>query len=422
MLYCAIRCYIKLYSVIERQIYMDEVRNPFAPGAGNRPPELSGRNDLIHNADVAIQRLAQGRSARSTILFGLRGVGKTVLLGKFETIAESLGCKTSFIEAPDNKSLADLLYPQINQVLRQLSSIEAAKTHVYSALGALRSFASVFKVSVGEASIFVDPAPGIADSGFLENDLSDLFIQIGMAAQAAKQPWVLLIDEVQYLSKEDLSALIVAIHHINQKSLPILFFGAGLPQIGGLSGNAKSYAERLFDFCNVGALDFSASCHAIRQPIENEGESISDAALQVIFEKTLGYPYFLQEWGSHVWNIAEQSPIDEKNIKDATAIALRRLDESFFKVRFDRLTPKERDYVFAMARLEKGPYRSAEVAKSFGESVQQLATLRANIIHKGMIYSPEHGDIDFTVPLFSDFLRRIKKDLQKDMFATLDPS
>ncbi len=385
---------------------MDEVRNPFAPGAGNRPPELSGRSQLIDNTDVAIQRIAQGKHAKSTILFGLRGVGKTVLLRQFQALGEHRNCKTSFIEASDDTSLAQLLYPQINQVLRQLSVIEAAKSLTYKGQRALRSFASVFKISAGGIDISVDPALGIADSGLLENDLSDLFIQIGMAAQAAKQPWILLIDEVQYLSTQDLSALIVAIHQINQKSLPILFFGAGLPQILALAGDAKSYAERLFDFCKIDALDLTASIRAIRQPIETEGESISDDALQVIFEKTQGYPFFLQEWGYQVWNMSAQSPIDKQNVIDASDRVSVRLDEGFFKMRLDRLTPKERDYVLAMAHLGDGPYRSAEVANHLGEKPQKLGSFREKIIKKGMIYSPEHGDIDFTVPQFGDFLRR----------------
>ena len=385
---------------------MDKMNNPFAPGAGNPPRALSGRDDLITNANVAINRTANGRYAQSTILFGLRGVGKTVLLQHFVTLAEDAGCKTSFIEAPDNKSLAELLSPEINQVLRQLSRVKAAKAHVYNAWGALRSFASAFRVSAGGVDIAVEPALGIADSGRLENDLCDLFVELGKAAQAAKQPWILLIDEVQYLSQQDLSALIVAIHRTNQKSLPVLFFGAGLPQVLALSGNAKSYAERLFNFNQIGALDFDASVQAIRQPITNEGERINDDALEVIFEKTLGYPYFLQEWGSHVWNIADQSPINKENVKDATVTATRSLDEGFFRVRLERLTPKERIYVLAMAQLGDGPYRSADVAKNLKKTPQHINLFRVNIIKKGMIYSPEHGDIDFTVPLFADFLRR----------------
>jgi len=385
---------------------MDPVRNPFAPGAGSQPPELAGRDRIIADAGIALQRVLRGRHDKSQILLGLRGTGKTVLLNKFEQLAESHGHLTSFIEAHEGKSLADSLYPKIHQVLRKLSLIESAKASAHTAMRALRGFASAFKVSVGDVSLSVEPETGTADSGILEFDLSDLFVRIGEAAQSADKAWTLLIDEVQYLSKNDLSALIVAIHRVNQKNLPVMFFGAGLPQLAALAGDAKSYAERLFDFPPVGPLDKPAAIAAIRQPTHDEGEEISDEALDMIFARTEGYPYFLQELGYQAWNIADASPIDFDDVRKASAAALRRLDEGFFRVRFDRLTPKEREYVFAMSRLGKGPYRSSDVADALGESVQALGPRRAQIISKGMIYSPAHGDIDFTVPMFEDYLQR----------------
>lgn len=386
---------------------MDPVRNPFAPGAGTQPPELAGRDAIIHSAKVALQRVLQGRHDKSQILLGLRGTGKTVLLNKIEELAESFGHITSFIEAPEGRALATLLYPKIYQALRKLSTVESAKAAVHSATRALRGFASVFKISIGDVSISVDPEKGVADSGNLEYDLIDLFVRIGEAAKAAGKAWTLLIDEVQYLTDKELAALIVAIHRVNQKQLPVMFFGAGLPQIAALSGDAKSYAERLFDYPPVGALDVVSARAAIRQPIETEGESISDEALKLIVEKTEAYPYFLQEWGYQAWNIAEQSPIQGDDVERASQAALRRLDDGFFKVRLDRLTPKEREYVFAMAQLGKGPYRSADVAEKLGEAITALGPRRSKIISKGMIYSPAHGDVDFTVPMFDDFLRRI---------------
>lgn len=324
-------------------------------------------------------------------------------------MAESLGHETSFIEAPEDNSLADLLYPKITRTLRRLSTIESAKSSVHAAMRTLRGFASAFKISVGDISISVDPEPGSADSGNLEYDLSDLFCSVGVAAQSAQKAWTLLIDEVQYLSEEELSALIVSIHRVNQKQLPVMFFGAGLPQIAALSGDAKSYSERLFSYPPVGPLDNPAAIAAIRQPIENEGEAITDDALEMIFEKTENYPYFLQEWGYQAWNIADISPIDVDDIVDASAAALRRLDEGFFRVRFDRLTPKEREYVIAMAGLGSGPYRSSDVADALGENVRSLGPRRATIINKGMIYSPAYGDIAFTVPMFDDYLQRTEK-------------
>lgn len=385
---------------------MDPVRNPFAPGAGSQPPELAGRDEIISDAGIALQRVLIGKHIKSQIFLGLRGTGKTVLLNKIEQLAESHGHLTAFIEAPENRSLADLLYPKIHQVIRKLSNIENAKAKAHAAMRALRGFASVFKVSVGDISLSVDPETGTADSGNLEYDLSDLFIRIGEAAQSGGKAWTLLIDEIQYLSRNELAALIVAMHRVNQKQLPVMFFGAGLPQVAALSGDAKSYAERLFNFPPVGPLDNTYAISAIRQPIENEGESITDEALKIIIARTEGYPYFLQEWGYQAWNIADASPINEEDASNASAAALRRLDEGFFRVRFDRLTPKEREYVIAMAKLGKGPYRSSDVAEVLGESVQALGPRRAQIISKGMIYSPAHGDIAFTVPMFEDYLKR----------------
>jgi len=389
---------------------MDPIRNPFAPGAGSPPPELAGRDEIISNANIALQRILLGRHNKSQILLGLRGTGKTVLLNEIGQIAEKHNHVISFIEGPETNSLPGLLYPKIHQVLRKLSMIENARAKAHEAMRALRSFSSVFKINVGDVSLSVDPEPGVADSGILEFDLGDLFTRVGETAKSAGKAWTLLVDEVQYLSTEDLSALIVAIHRVNQKQLPVIFFGAGLPQIAALAGEAKSYAERLFDFPPIGPLDPSSAIAAIRQPIENEGESISDAALEEIVARTEGYPYFLQEWGYQAWNEADESPVDMEDIKAASAQAIKRLDEGFFRVRFDRLSPKEREYVVAMANAgDKGPYRSSDVADRMGETVQQLGPCRAKIIHKGMIYSQAHGDIDFTVPMFADFLRRTAK-------------
>lgn len=385
---------------------MDPVRNPFAPGAGSQPPELAGRDEIVNDAQTALKRTKIGRHARSQLLLGLRGTGKTVLLNTIENAAEEEGYLTSVIEAPEEKPLAELLYPRMQQALRRLSLIESAKAKTHDAMKALRSFASVFKVQVGDLSVSVDPEPGVADSGNLEYDLPDMFVAIGTAAKAAGKGWCLLVDEVQYLKEAELAALIVAIHKIGQKQLPVIFFGAGLPQLAGLSGDAKSYAERLFSYPKVGALDNEAAIKAVEGPVEEEKEEITPEALSEILEITEGYPYFLQEWGFQAWNAADKSPIDKGDINEATDKALMRLDDGFFQVRFDRLTPKEREYVIAMSELGKGPYRSSEVAERLGEAPSKLGPRRAQIIAKGMIYSPQYGDIDFTVPMFDDYLRR----------------
>lgn len=385
---------------------MDPVRNPFAPGAGSQPPELAGRQEIVMAADTALQRVLLGRPAQSQMLLGLRGVGKTVLLNKIEQLAEGHGYLTSFIEAPEDRKLVELLYPKVHQVLRKLSLAEGAKSATHAALRALRSFAGAFKISVGDFEVAVDPEPGVADSGNLEYDVTELFLKVGEAAKAAGRGWALLIDEVQYLTTDELGALIVAIHRVNQKALPVLMFGAGLPAIAALSGDAKSYAERLFIFPQVDALRKEDAANAIRQPIEEEGESIDGEVLDRIVALTRGYPYFLQEWGYQVWNASAGSPIAANCIEAAGREALRRLDEGFFKVRIERLTPKEKEYVIAMARLGAGPYRSSDVAEMLNEKLTTLGPRRAQIIAKGMIYSPAHGDVAFTVPLFDEYLMR----------------
>ena len=385
---------------------MDEVRNPFAPSAGSQPPELAGRDIIIQDVEIALQRTLQGRQDRSQILLGLRGTGKTVLLNRIEQMAQDNGYWTSFIEAPNDRTLSALLYPKIHQILRRASFVESAKTVSYAAMRALRGFASAFKLEVGDVSISVDPQPGQADSGILEYDLVDLFLIVGDTVRAAGKAWTLLIDEVQYLKEDELSALIVALHRCSQKSMPIIFFGAGLPQIAGLSGDAKSYAERLFLFPKIGPLDPVAAAEAIRIPIEQEDEAITREAVTHIVETTQGYPFFLQEWGFQTWNAAQQSPFTKSDVLAATDKAQTRLDESFFRIRYDRLTPKEREYIRAMASLGDGPYKTSDIAGALGQTIQTLGPRRAQIIHKGMIYSPEHGDLDFTVPMFADYLRR----------------
>ncbi|MBS0610854.1 MAG: ATP-binding protein [Proteobacteria bacterium] len=385
---------------------MDPVRNPFAPGAGSQPPALAGRRAIVDEARIALNRVIQGRSSQSQLLLGFRGVGKTVLLNKIEELALDAGYLASFIEAPEDRPLPDLLYPKLHQVLRKLSVADAAKAKAVTALRALKSFASAFRVTVGDVSIAYEPQEGTADSGDLDADLSELFLLVGQAAKEAGKGWALLIDEVQYLSGKDLSALIVALHRVSQKNLPIVFFGAGLPQLAGMAGDAKSYAERLFTYPMVDALDVDSARHAIRQPVEDEEESIEDPAVAAIVEQTKGYPYFLQEWGFQAWNHAQGERITRMDVESATQAATRRLDEGFFNVRLERLTPRERDYVYAMASLGSGPYRSNDVAQCLGDTTQSLGPCRAKIISKGMIYSPAHGDIAFTVPMFDDFLRR----------------
>ena len=258
----------------------------------------------------------------------------------------------------------------------------------------------------------LDHTKGTADSGMLERDLTDLIVSIGEAAKASKTAVAILIDELQYLKEAELAALITALHRVSQLKLPVVLFGAGLPQIAGLSGDAKSYSERLFSFITIGALNDVDAGFAISEPILRAGESILPEATAEIVRVTGGYPYFLQEWGYHSWNVAEQSPITVKDVQQATIDATKRLDESFFRVRFDRLTPQEKQYLRAMAELGPGPHRSGAISDVLGKKVSQVAPARDSLIKKGMIYSQSHGDTAFTVPLFDVFMKRVVPKLE----------
>ncbi len=385
---------------------MDPFRNPFAPGAGSSPPELAGRGDILDVAKLSCRRAVAGRSARSLMLLGLRGTGKTVLLGEIETIGQSNGLLVSRIEAPEGESLARLLLPEMRKVMRSVSNVEAARQLAERARRGLRGFAAALRISVAEIDIAVVPEPGLADSGDIVSDLPDLFEAIGIAAKAAGKGWLLLVDEVQYLSEPDLSALIVALHRTAQRGLPVVFAGAGLPQVARLAGDAKSSAERLFHYLAVDALMPEPAARAIRKPIEDEGASIDDDALALIVAQTAGYPFFLQEWGASVWDVAEADRVCLRDAEISYGLALQSLDEGFFKVRVDRLTRAETALVVAMAGLGDGPYPMASIAAALGRTQSSLGPTRANVIRKGMIWSTEHGYLDFTVPLFADYMRR----------------
>jgi AAA ATPase-like protein len=388
---------------------MDPVRNPYAPGAGSPPPELAGRSDVLKDIKIRLQRLRLGRPAKSMMLVGLRGVGKTVLLDHMRRDAEADGLQTVRVEAPENRSLPALLAPALRLVLLHLSKKEAAKDYAVRGLKALAGFASKLKLIYHdiEVGLDYDPEPGLADNGDLEGDLSTLLIQVGAAAKAAGTCVVLFIDELQYVEEPQMAALISALHRCAQEQLPVTIVGAGLPQLRARMGEAKSYAERLFDFPEIGPLDPPDAREAIVRPAENEGAKIDDQAVDLIIAKTQGYPYFLQEWGKHAWDIAPTSPIRYEDVLNASDEAVAALDESFFRVRFDRLTPTEKKYLRAMAELGPDPHRSGDIAEELRRGVTSLGPTRAGLIAKGMIWSPTHGDTAFTVPLFDEFMKRI---------------
>jgi hypothetical protein len=339
------------------------------------------------------------------MLLGLRGVGKTVLLNRVAAVAEEMGYIVVQMESPEGQRLARYLAPALKQAILQLSRVEKAKAYAGRALATLRGFASAFKVSIGEVEIQVTGAAA-ADSGNLEVDLPQLLLATAQAARAAETSIALCVDEVQYLDDEDLSGLIVALHRVAQKGLPLVLFGAGLPQVAALAGEAKSYAERLFDYPELGPLAAEEAARAVREPVRQEGADIDSEALWSIARVTGGYPYFLQEWGKHTWNTAPGSPITARDVDAASTAATQALDRNFFRVRFDRLTPREQDYLRAMAELGPGPHRSGAIADEVGTTVERMGPLRAGLIRKGMIWSPSHGMTAFTVPMFDAFMRR----------------
>ena len=388
---------------------MDPIRNPYAPGAGTQPPELAGRQALLEQAHIAIQRLKAGRTAKSFIAVGLRGVGKTVLLNRVEHLALEAGYRICKIEAQEQRGLPELLVPPLRETLLALDRMGAMAEAARKGLRILASFMRTVTLSHGgvDIALDIDPEPGTADSGDLDNDLGALFRGVGEAARARAVPVAILIDEVQYLNERHLGALIMAMHRASQSGLPLLLAATGLPQVVGLTGQAKSYAERLFDFPMVDALSAADSDAALQIPAQSEQARWDDAALAEVRALTRGYPYFLQEWGYHTWNVAAGPVIRAADVHSATKIAVARLDESFFRVRYDRLTPRERDYLRAMAELGPSPHRSGDIADTLGIRVQTAGPLRDGLIRKGMIYSPAHGDTAFTVPLFDQYLCRI---------------
>lgn len=388
---------------------MDPVSNPFAPGAGTQPPELAGRDDLRETIRVAIERVRRGLPAKSILMVGLRGVGKTVLLDRMRDDAEAAGIQTMRIEAPENRSLPALLAPQLRQALLRLSRNDKAKELAQRALRGLAGFAKALKVKYEdiEVGFDFDPEPGLADNGDLEHDLQALFEAVGDAAQKAGTALVIFIDELQYVQEDELAALITSLHRSAQRRLPVMVVGAGLPQLRGRMGRAKSYAERLFDFPEIGPLPPDAARLAITKPAEDNHVKVNADALNLIVTKTQGYPYFLQEWGKHAWDTAPASPISKPDVEAASQSVIAALDESFFRVRFDRLTPAEKKYLRAMAELGAGPHRSGDIAEQLHREVTALGPTRNQLISKGMIWSPNHGDTAFTVPLFDQFMHRI---------------
>ena len=392
---------------------MDRRNNPYAPGAGLQPPELAGRDRLLEDAAIDMDRVLNRRPTKGMMLLGLRGVGKTVLLNRLHSMAEQKGFRTAKVEAPEGGMLPQLLAPELRQVLYSLDLQASAGHKVRQAASVLRNFVAAFKVKIGDIEIGIDQARGEADTGNLEQDLPDLLVAVCEAANERSVALGIFLDEVQYLSPEELASLIVACHEVAQRNLPLFFVGAGLPQIAALSGNAKSYAERLFTYPQVGQLDADAARAALVHPAKNEGVDFQADAVEEILRVTERYPYFIQEWGFQVWNSAPGSPIQFAHVQQATPGIIAHLDANFFRVRFDRLTPLQQKYLRAMAELGAGPHQTGDIAAMLGVAAGAVATVRQQLINKGMVWSQRHGETAFTVPLFNEFMRRQMPKLEK---------
>ena len=388
---------------------MDPIKNPYSPGAGTPPPELAGRDDLREQVRIALERVRAGRSTKSVLMVGLRGVGKTVLLDRIRDDAESAGIQTLRVEAPERRSLPAILAPELRQALLRLSQNEKARELARRALRGLAGFVGALKMKYDDIEVGLDftPEPGLADNGDLEHDLQALLEVVGEAATRANTAFAMFIDEMQYVEEVQLAALISALHRTAQRQLPVVLVGAGLPQLPGRMGSAKSYAERLFDFPEIGPLTHDDAAIALVNPARAEGVEFEPDALAQIIQATKGYPYFLQEWGKRCWAATDESPITTEDVETASVTAIAALDESFFRVRFDRLTPSEKKYLRGMAQLGQGPHRSGDIANELNRDVQSVAPTRSKLIAKGMVWSPSHGDTAFTVPLFDEFMRRI---------------
>ena len=391
---------------------MDNAKNPFTPGAGSLPPEMAGRADVVEMARILFARTLNHRAEKSMLLNGLRGVGKTVLLNHMRHLAEQQGYKTVFMEAQAGRPLAIALAPYLRSVLYDLDLMVQAGQKLKRALQVLRNFIGVIKIDMGDFGIGLEPLPGMADSGNLAIDLPILLRAVAEAAEEKKTGVALFIDELQLVSDAEIEALIVAMHKLQQVQAPLVLVAAGLPNVRKKAGNAKTYAERLFAYPEIGSLGTDDAAAALAKPFAQAGFTFTPEAAQAVFEHTRGYPYFLQEWGYQLWHHhrEQNTLITPQDVEDVTQNVLARLDENFFRIRYDRLTDHQRRYMRAMAELPAGKCTSSGVAAVLGKAPKALAPTRDKLIREGMIYSPAFGELAYSVPLFGDFMRRAHPD------------
>jgi len=381
---------------------VDPRRNPYTPGAGARPDELAGRDEQIEAFEVLLARLRDGRAEQSQIITGLRGVGKTVLLNTFEDYAEEAGFLSTFHELTPESVLPELLAKDAQRLLRDLKLTRKVGDTVRRSLSAL----TVFKLTDPAGfELTIDPSKLLEQQ--LTDDFTELLLQVGYAAREKKAAIVLFFDEIQFAKEAEFRALISALHRTVQRRLPLTATAAGLPHIPGLAGEARSYAERLFRFPRIGALGDVDAQKAVALPAEREGATYEQEAIQRVLELTQGYPFYIQEYGRHIWNRAPATPITLDDVEAAAPLAEDALDHGIYEARIQRATQKERRYLRAMAELGQGPYKAGAVAKTMGSTTTALSTIRQKLLERGLIYATEdYGHIDFTVPRFDEFMRR----------------
>jgi AAA ATPase domain len=385
---------------------MDPVENPYNPGAGTRPPALVGREGEIDAMDVTLQRLLRGTNGQSQLLTGLRGVGKTVLLNEFEESAVAHGYFHEHIEVSEDGALAPAIAAALRRVLLSMDAKRRIGDAVQRALGVLKAF--TLRIPNGpELSIDVDAVHGPADSGDLGADLAGLFVELGQVAKAHQTGILLTMDELHYVDLSTFTALIVGLHRASQLSLPITVAGAGLPTLAALTGEAKTYAERMFTFPRIGSLTEAQATEALQVPATDEGVQWTDEAVSRVLEVTQCFPYFLQEFGKRAWDAADgPDRITGDDVVRSIPVAMAGLDDGFFRVRTGSTTRSERAYLRAMAELGPGPVRSAEVAAVLQKSPSAVSTVRDGLIRRALVYSPSWGEIAYTVPLFDRYMKR----------------
>jgi hypothetical protein len=381
--------------------------NPYTPNAGADPPALVGRDQELEAFEMLLARLLRGHTEQSMLITGLRGVGKTVLLTRFEALARESGWATVDTEITKNSDFGDRMVNLARRALLQLAPRDRWKERAVRAAAVLRSFQVTLRPDGSVTAGFdVDPAEGLADSGHLGEDLTDVFVALGEAAREQGSGVVFLVDEVQFLQRAELEALIAAIHKTVQRQLPITLVGAGLPQLPRLAAEAKSYAERLFKFPQIGRLSEEQARTALVEPARRLGVDFEPDALTAIVDFTQGYPYFLQEYGNTLWNQIDVSPVTAVDVSLAQAAVEAKLDGGFFRVRVERTSELEQTYLRAMAELGPEPQRAKDVAVLLDRTSEQLAPTRARLIQKGLLYTPGRGLAAFTVPQFDRFMRR----------------